>query len=82
MFKYLYVIVKVREITLKICSTGSPEITAMKWPLFATKGIQSNHTGCLDPKKILSTIDAPPGVPGVSKNHIFFSTNETVFPLC
>ena len=36
------------------------------------------HTGCLDPQKILSTIDAPPGVPGVSKNHIFFSTNETV----
>ena len=39
------------------------------------------HTGCLDPPKILSTIDAPPGVPGVSKNHIFFSTNETVFLL-
>ena len=39
------------------------------------------HSGCLDPKKILSTIDPPPGVPGVSKNHIFFSTNETVFPL-
>ena len=30
------------------------------------------HSGCLDPKKILSTIDPPPGVPGVSKNHIFF----------
>ena len=30
------------------------------------------HSGCLDSKKILSTIDAPPGVPGVSKNHIFF----------
>ena len=39
------------------------------------------HTGGLDPKKILSTIDKPPGVPGVSKNHIFFSTNETVFLL-
>ena len=25
------------------------------------------------PKKILSTIEPPPGVPGVSKNHIFFS---------
>ena len=39
------------------------------------------HTGCLDPKKFLSTIDAPPGVPGVSKNHIFFSTNKTAFLL-
>ena len=29
-------------------------------------------------KKNLSTINAPPGVPGVLKNHIFFSTNETV----
>jgi hypothetical protein len=37
-----------------------------------------DHSGCLDSKKNLSTIDAPPGVPGVSKNHIFF-TNETVF---
>ena len=26
------------------------------------------HTGCLDPPKILSTIDTPPGVPGVSKD--------------
>ena len=42
---------------------------------------ERQHTGCLDPKKILSTIDAPPGVPGVSKNHIFFSTNEIVFLL-
>ena len=32
-------------------------------------------------KKILSTIDAPLGVPGVSKNHIFYFTNETVFLL-
>ena len=39
------------------------------------------HSGCLDSKKILSTIDAPPGVPGVSKNQIFFSTNENVFLL-
>ena len=31
-------------------------------------------------KKILFTIDAPPGIPRVSKNHIFF-TNETVFLL-
>merc|ERR1712051_7632 len=30
------------------------------------------HSGCLDSKKNLSTIDAPPGVPGVSKNQIFF----------
>ena len=34
--------------------------------------LRLKHTGCLDPKKFLSTIDAPPGVPGVSKNHIFF----------
>ena len=39
------------------------------------------HSGCLDSKNILSTIDPPPGVPGVSKNHIFFSTNESVFLL-
>ena len=39
------------------------------------------HSGCLDPQKILSTIDPPPGVPGVSKNHIFFFTNESVFLL-
>ena len=26
-------------------------------------------------------MDAPPGVPGVSKNHIYFFTNETVFLL-
>ena len=39
------------------------------------------HSGCLDPKKILSTIDASPGVPGVSKSQIFFSTNENVFLL-
>ena len=30
-------------------------------------------------KKILSTIDTPLGVPGVSKNHISFFKNETVF---
>ena len=39
------------------------------------------HSGCLDPKKILSTIDPPPGVPGVSKNHIFFSQMK-VFSFC
>ena len=38
------------------------------------------HSGCLDLKKFLSTIDLLPGVPGVSKNHIF-STNETVLLL-
>ena len=32
-------------------------------------------------KKILSTIDAPPGVPGVSKNHIFFLQMK-VFSFC
>ena len=32
-------------------------------------------------KKNLSTIDPPPGVPGVSKSHIFFFTNESVFLL-
>ena len=39
------------------------------------------HSGCLVQKKILSTIDAPPGVPGVSKNHIFFSQMK-VFSFC
>ena len=39
------------------------------------------HSGCLDSKNILSTIDAPPEVPGVSKNHILFFKNETVFLL-
>ena len=34
--------------------------------------VDSTHSGYLDPKKILSTIDPPPGVPGVSKNYIFF----------
>ena len=29
------------------------------------------HCGCLDSKKNLSTFDAPPGVQGVSKKHIF-----------
>ena len=39
------------------------------------------HSGCLDAKTILSTIDPPPGVPGVSKITFFF-TNESVFFLC
>ena len=39
------------------------------------------HSGCLDPKKNLSTIDPPPGVPGVSKNHIFFSQMK-LFSFC
>ena len=39
------------------------------------------HSGCLDPEKFLSTIDVPPGFPGVPKNHIYFFTNETVFLL-
>ena len=43
--------------------------------------VDSTHSGYLDPKKILSTIDPPPGVPGVSKIHIFF-TNESVLLLC
>ena len=41
---------------------------------------EGNHSGCMDSKTIHSTIDAPPGVLWVSKNHIFF-TNETVFLL-
>ena len=36
------------------------------------------HSGCMDSKSIHSTIDAPPEVPGVSKNKIFFFTNKTV----
>ena len=43
--------------------------------------VKLNHSGCLDSKNFLSTIDAPPGVPGVSKNHIFYFTNETVYLL-
>ena len=30
------------------------------------------HSGRMDSKTIHSTIDAPPGIPGVSKNQIFF----------
>ena len=41
----------------------------------------TRHSGCLDLKKILSTIDPPPGVPGVSKNHIFFLQIK-VFSFC
>ena len=39
-----------------------------------------SHTGCLDPEKILSTIDTPPGVPGVSKNNFFFFHKWNYFP--
>ena len=39
------------------------------------------HSGCLDQKKILSTIDPPPVVPRVWKNHIFFSQMK-VFSFC
>ena len=42
---------------------------------------QQNTVAVWSRKKILSTIDPPPGVPGVSKNHIFFFTNEIVFLL-
>ena len=42
---------------------------------------EPNHSGCLDPKKFLSAIDAPPGVPGMSKNHIFFSQMK-LFSFC
>ena len=37
-----------------------------------------HHSGRMDSKSIHSTIDGPPGVPGVSKNQIFFFTNKTV----
>ena len=43
--------------------------------------VYSTHSGYLDPKKILSTIDPPPGVPGVSKIHIFFLQMK-VFSFC
>ena len=46
-----------------------------------SEGLADCHSGCLDSENILSTIDPPPGVPGVSKIHIFFSTNESVFLL-
>ena len=32
----------------------------------------------MDSKTIHSTIDAPPGVPGVSKNHNFIFTYESI----
>ena len=32
-----------------------------------------NHSGRMDSKSIHSTIDLPPGIPGVSKNQIFFT---------
>ena len=41
----------------------------------------TKHSGCLDPPKILSTIDLPSGVPGVSKIHIFFSQMKA-FSFC
>ena len=40
-----------------------------------------DHSGCLDSKKILSTIDAPPGVPGVSKITFIFLQMK-LFPFC
>ena len=39
------------------------------------------HTARCDTILIQIYMDAPPGVPGVSKNHIYFFTNETVFLL-
>ena len=36
------------------------------------------HSGRMDSKTIHSTIDAPPGVPGVSKNQNFYFTNKSV----
>jgi hypothetical protein len=39
----------------------------------ATSILSPKHSGRMDSKTIHSTIDTPPGVPGVSKNHIFFS---------
>ena len=37
-----------------------------------------DHSGRMDSKTIHSTIDTPPGVPGVSKNQNFFFTNKSV----
>ena len=39
-----------------------------------------NHSACLDPPKIFSTIDPPSGVPGMSKNHFFLQMK--VFSFC
>ena len=36
------------------------------------------HSGRMDSKTIHSTIDPPPGVPGVSKNQNLFFTNKSV----
>ena len=39
------------------------------------------HTAGSDTIFVQIYMDPPPGVPGVSKNQIFFFTNETVFLL-
>ena len=39
---------------------------------------KTKHSGSLDSKKNLSTIDAPPGVPGVSKKSQKNATNKIV----
>ena len=61
----------------------------VKWQESAISGMRlvldiregGTHSGCLDSKIFFSTIDAPPRVPGASKNHILFFTNESVFLL-
>ena len=40
------------------------------------------HSGCLDSKKFLSTIDEPPRIPEVPKNFNSFFANKSVEFLC
>ena len=44
--------------------------------LAASDGQQ--HSGCLDSNNFLSTIDTPPGVPGVSKNQITLHSSQVI----
>ena len=49
--------------------------------VFKSEWVDSNrlpHTAGLDTIFVQIYMDALPGVPGVSKNQIFFFTNETV----
>ena len=56
---------------LYVSAISNKNIVRLGFP----KGLQYTanilHSGRMDSKNIHSTIDAPPGVPGVSKNQIF-----------
>ena len=62
-------------VTFSICLTYRRAIYVMPDYIGTSKVIvykSFNHSGCLDSKKILSTIDAPIGVPSVNKTHFFY----------